>query len=182
MNFEAIMLPDVKDLYAKEEVVHRDMNFFRKALSFLICLPQPKRQKRTNIDRDHYGAHDRLVEAYFSKHPMFPASRFEKRFQMSRKLSQCTSAIHQLTYDSIPDARDEYLQMGEATSRLSLEQFCRPIMEIFGQEYLRISNLAEDDYKRLRYKRMHEGARKDVEQAFSALDKKWDILVNPARP
>ncbi|GJS12770.1 ALP1-like protein [Tanacetum coccineum] len=167
MNSEAIMLPDVEDLYAKQEVVHRDMNFFCKALSFLICLPQPKRQKRTNIDRDHYGAHDRLVEAYFSEHLMFSAKTFEESFRMRRKLFtsiveevtihckyfrekknytgrvcisplfKCTSAIHQLTYDNIPDARDEYLQMGEATSRLSLEQICRPIMEIFGQEYLR---------------------------------------------
>jgi hypothetical protein len=33
-------------------------------------------------------------------------------------LMKCTSAIHQLAYGSSPDAFDEYLQMGESTSRL----------------------------------------------------------------
>ncbi|GKF90973.1 ALP1-like protein, partial [Tanacetum coccineum] len=36
---------------------------------------------------------------------------------------KCTSAIRQLAYDTVPDALDEYLQMGHATSRLSLEHF-----------------------------------------------------------
>ncbi|GJT89808.1 hypothetical protein Tco_1078653 [Tanacetum coccineum] len=68
MNSEAIMLPDVEDLYAEEEeIVHRDLNFFSKALSFLVCLPQPKRHRRTNINRDHYGAHDRLLLTFLDE-------------------------------------------------------------------------------------------------------------------
>ncbi|GJT91136.1 ALP1-like protein [Tanacetum coccineum] len=42
-----------------------------------------------------------------------------------------------------------------------------------------ISNLVGDDYKRLRYKRMYEAAKKDVEPAFGVLEKKWAILANP---
>ncbi|GJT91135.1 hypothetical protein Tco_1079980 [Tanacetum coccineum] len=76
-------------------------------------------------------------------------------------LLKCTSAIRQLAYDTLPGALDEYLQMGQTTSRLSLEYFCR------------------DDYKRLRYKRMYEAAKKDVELAFGVLEKKWAILANP---
>ncbi|GJY59863.1 ALP1-like protein [Tanacetum coccineum] len=98
---------------------------------------------------------------------MFPASLFEERFQMSRTLftgiveevtlhcaffrekedctgklgisplMKCTSAIRQLAYGTVPDALDEYLQMGHATSRQSLEHFCRSIIQIFGPEYLR---------------------------------------------
>nr|GEZ90112.1 hypothetical protein [Tanacetum cinerariifolium] len=37
---------------------------------------------------------------------------------------------------------------------------------------------SDDDYKRIRYKKMQELARKDVEQAFGVLKKKWAILVN----
>nr|GEZ33265.1 hypothetical protein [Tanacetum cinerariifolium] len=44
-----------------------------------------------------------------------------------------------------------------------------------------VTNLSDDDHKRLRYKAMHEAARKDVERAFDVLKKKWAILATPAR-
>nr|GEW94429.1 putative harbinger transposase-derived protein [Tanacetum cinerariifolium] len=43
-----------------------------------------------------------------------------------------------------------------------------------------VTNLADDDYKRLQYKTMHEAARKDVERAFGVLKKKGAILASPA--
>nr|GEZ85314.1 hypothetical protein [Tanacetum cinerariifolium] len=73
------MLPDVEELHAeREEKIRCDLNLFSKALSFLVSLPQPKRQKRTGINRDHYGAHERLVATYFSDNPKFSALRFEE--------------------------------------------------------------------------------------------------------
>ncbi|GJY34033.1 ALP1-like protein [Tanacetum coccineum] len=44
-----------------------------------------------------------------------------------------------------------------------------------------ISNPSDDDHKRILYKQKQESARKDVEQAFDVLKKKWAILVNPTR-
>nr|GEW02794.1 tetratricopeptide repeat protein 27 homolog [Tanacetum cinerariifolium] len=41
-------------------------------------------------------------------------------------------AIRQLAYGTVPDALDEYLQMGNATSRQCLEYFCTSIIQIFG--------------------------------------------------
>ncbi|GJR54232.1 ALP1-like protein [Tanacetum coccineum] len=38
---------------------------------------------------------------------------------------------------------------------------------------------SDDDYKRIRYKKMQELARKDVEQAFGVIKKKWALLANP---
>ncbi|GKE02049.1 ALP1-like protein [Tanacetum coccineum] len=58
-------------------------------------------------------------------------------------LIKCTSAIRQLTYSTIPDALDEYLQMGNATSRQSLEIFCTSIVHIFGPEFLRKPTLTD---------------------------------------
>ncbi|GJS67930.1 WAT1-related protein [Tanacetum coccineum] len=52
-------------------------------------------------------------------------------------LLKCTFAIHQLAYGLVPDVLDEYLQMSEKTSRLSLDHFCNSVMAIFGPEYLR---------------------------------------------
>nr|GEX61281.1 putative nuclease HARBI1 [Tanacetum cinerariifolium] len=139
----------------EKKIIRRDLNFFSRALSFLVCLLQPKRQKRTKINRDHYDAHERLVAAYFSDNSMFMAPLFEERFRTSRKLFtsiveevtihyayfrekedctvrlrifsllKCTSAIRQLAYNIVPDILNEYLQMGYATARLSLEHFYR---------------------------------------------------------
>ncbi|GJW74013.1 hypothetical protein Tco_0133383 [Tanacetum coccineum] len=180
-NYEPIMLKDVEDLHAeredlhakREEKIRRDLNFSSRALSFLVYLPQAKRQKRTNINHDHYGAHDRLVAAYFSDNPMFLASRFEEKFRMSRKLFtiiveevtihcayfreeqdctgrlgispllKCTSIIHQLAYGTVPDALYEYFDIGHATSRLSLEHFCTYVMNIFGPVFLRKPTISD---------------------------------------
>ncbi|GKA64420.1 ALP1-like protein isoform X1 [Tanacetum coccineum] len=52
-------------------------------------------------------------------------------------LLKCTSAIRQLEYDIVPNAIDEYWNIGATTSRESLDYFCKSVMEIFGAEYLR---------------------------------------------
>ncbi|GJR54301.1 hypothetical protein Tco_1404822 [Tanacetum coccineum] len=52
-------------------------------------------------------------------------------------LLKCTSASRQLAYNIVPDFLDEYLQMSDKTSRLSLDYFCSSVMENFGLEYLR---------------------------------------------
>ncbi|GKF43793.1 reverse transcriptase domain-containing protein [Tanacetum coccineum] len=52
-------------------------------------------------------------------------------------LLKCTSAICQLAYDIAHDFLDEYLQISEKTSRLSLDHFCTFVMKIFGPQYLR---------------------------------------------
>ncbi|GKA48000.1 ALP1-like protein [Tanacetum coccineum] len=44
-----------------------------------------------------------------------------------------------------------------------------------------IPESADDDHKRILYKQKQESARKDVEQAFGVLKKKWVILANPTR-
>ncbi|GJS63519.1 ALP1-like protein [Tanacetum coccineum] len=189
-----------------------------------------------------------------------------------KKMRMYTSTICQLAYGTVPDNIDEYLQKGQATAHLSLEQILTYVMDIFGSDYLRkptifdigklyernkekhglprmlgcldctdwewfgcpvthkaqycrrdlgpdpfillevvaskdlwiwhaflgyylcdgiypewvpfvnsVTNLFDGDYKRLRYKRMHEGAKKDVEQAFGALKNKWAILATPAQ-
>ncbi|GJT48417.1 protein translocase subunit SecA2, chloroplastic isoform X1 [Tanacetum coccineum] len=119
-------------------------------------------------------------------------------------LVKCTSAIRQLAYADLPDSLDEYLQIGEKTSRDCLMHFCNGVIELYGEEYLRrptqtdveklyafhenkhgfpewvvlmksISQPGSNDVKRIRYKQAHEAARKDVERAFGVLKKKWAI-------
>ena len=45
-------------------------------------------------------------------------------------LIKCNSALRQLTYNTVPDALDEYLQMNAKNSRDSLEHFCMAIMDL----------------------------------------------------
>nr|GEY70810.1 hypothetical protein [Tanacetum cinerariifolium] len=52
-------------------------------------------------------------------------------------LLKCISAIRQLAYGVNVDFLDEYLQMSERSSRVSLDHFCKSIMKIFGPKYLR---------------------------------------------
>jgi hypothetical protein len=56
-------------------------------------------------------------------------------------LMKCTSAIRQLAYGSSPDAFDEYLQMGENTSRDCLDNFNKCVMDLFMPEYLKKTNM-----------------------------------------
>ncbi|GJW21769.1 hypothetical protein Tco_0032391 [Tanacetum coccineum] len=48
-------------------------------------------------------------------------------------LVKCTSAIRQLAYAAVPDSLDEYLQIGEKTSRDCLMHFCNGVIELYGE-------------------------------------------------
>ncbi|GJW72457.1 ALP1-like protein [Tanacetum coccineum] len=52
-------------------------------------------------------------------------------------LIKCTSVIRQMAYDAVPDALDEYMQLGAKTTRKCLQMFCKAIMELNGEEFLR---------------------------------------------
>ncbi|GJT06018.1 ALP1-like protein [Tanacetum coccineum] len=105
--------------------------------------------------------------AYFSEHPEYDESTFRERFRMSRRLftkivrevtdaslffqqtndctrkvgisalMKCTFAIRQMAYEAVLDSLDEYLQMGATTARDALRIFCKVIMNLYGEEFLR---------------------------------------------
>ncbi|XP_071699446.1 uncharacterized protein [Rutidosis leptorrhynchoides] len=58
-----------------------------------------------------------------------------------------TTAIRQLAYGDSPDLFDEYLQISERTSRESLQNFTRCIIDLYGNVYMR--EPTEDDIRRL---------------------------------
>ncbi|GJX69010.1 hypothetical protein Tco_0304737 [Tanacetum coccineum] len=122
-----------------EDEVNNELAFLTEACSAVIQASKQK-ISRNQVDKDCYDAHDRLVTYYLSEYPQYDEATFHTRFWMSRKLFtrivkeitdhcsyfelgadcmrkvvispliKCTSAIRQMTYDSIPDASDEYLQ------------------------------------------------------------------------
>ena len=64
-------------------------------------------------------------------------------------LQKAVAAIRILAYGLPADAVDEYVRIGESTAHKALHHFCRAIISVFGEYYLRAPN-AEDVARLLR--------------------------------
>ncbi|GKE85004.1 hypothetical protein Tco_1558746 [Tanacetum coccineum] len=136
INSECLFFDDTDD----ETEVNSLLSGFLIDAALVIQASTPTIQKyqRSYMPRDRYGAHDRLVLAYFAKKPFYNAYLFRKRFRMSRSLFtrivrdlsancpyfqegcdavgkagisvlvKCASAIRQLAYAAVPDSLDFY--------------------------------------------------------------------------
>ncbi|XP_019157751.1 PREDICTED: uncharacterized protein LOC109154407 [Ipomoea nil] len=119
------------------------------------------------IHRDRVDGDRRLWADYFSENPKYNETMFRRRFRMSRNLflrianavkdhdnyfvqrrdrigrlglstlQKVTAAFRILAYGVPADGTDEYIQIGESTAIESVKRFCRAIVEIFGERYLR---------------------------------------------
>ena len=125
------------------------------------------------IHRDRENAHSNLYNDYFSNNPVYGEREFHRRFRMSRglflrivdavtqhdnyfhqrriatgrmglsTLQKVTAAIRILAYGVPADATDEYIKIGESTAIECMKKFCRAIVEVFSEWYLR-SPTSED--------------------------------------
>jgi hypothetical protein len=128
---------------------------------------------RRYINRDHEGAHARLLADYFGENLLYSDAMFRRRFRMRRHvflrivndlgvwssyftqrvyctgrlglspLQKCTAAIRMLAYGTAADMLDEYLKIAESTALECLEKFVLGVIEVFGAKYLR-RPIAED--------------------------------------
>lgn len=119
------------------------------------------------IYRDRENAHRNLYNDYFSNNPVYGEREFHRRFRMSRRLflhivnavkqhdsyfnqrrassgrlglstlQKVTAAIRILAYGMPADATDEYIKIGESTAIECMKKFCRAIVEVFLEWYLR---------------------------------------------
>ncbi|XP_073271491.1 uncharacterized protein [Primulina huaijiensis] len=122
------------------------------------------------IRRDREIADRNLFNDYFSENPRFHEGLFRRRFRMSRNLflhiidavknhdsdfiqqsdglgrlglstnQKTTAAIRLLAYALPADAADEYIKIGESTAIKCLQHFCRAVVEVFANQYLRSPN------------------------------------------
>ena len=118
--------------------------------------------RRNREDADH-----NLFNDYFSDNPRYGDDIFRRRYQMSRNLfmrivdavkqhdsyfqhridaigrcglstlQKVTAVFRMLAYGLPADATDEYVKIGESTAIESMKRFCRAIVEIFAEQYLR---------------------------------------------
>ncbi|XP_024317148.1 uncharacterized protein LOC106866370 [Brachypodium distachyon] len=58
-------------------------------------------------------------------------------------LQKATAVFRMLTYGVAADATDEYVRIGKSTALDSMKAFVRPVIEVFGDEYLRSPNDAD---------------------------------------
>ncbi|GJW46061.1 serine/threonine-protein kinase STY17-like protein [Tanacetum coccineum] len=154
------------DVEEGEEISSRKKSFIKRAIAYIKTRRQATQVSRNSITRDRAGAHERLVAAYFTDSPMYNEKRFRQTFRMARplfnqivnavtthsayfqcnpdcagregisSLIKCTSAIRQLAYDVNASFLDEYMQISERSSRMSLDHFCQAVMEIYGPGFL----------------------------------------------
>ncbi|GJW18431.1 ALP1-like protein isoform X1 [Tanacetum coccineum] len=157
----------LNDVEEGEEISSRNKSFIKRVIAYIKIRRQASRVMRNSITRDHVGAHERLVAAFFFDDPMYDATRFRKTFRMARPLFnrivtavtnydphfhnnidctgregispliKCTSVIHQLAYSVNASFLDEYMQISKRSSRMALGHFCEAVMDIYGPEYLR---------------------------------------------
>ncbi|KAI3509156.1 hypothetical protein L1887_24191 [Cichorium endivia] len=125
-----------------------------------------QRVSRKIILRDRWAAHNLLMAHYFNDDAIYE-SKFRRRFRMQKHLfmriitdltnfseyisqrpdargvegftpiQKCACAVRQLACGSVGDSWDEYFQMSERTTRETLEEFCRCVIEVYGPRYLR---------------------------------------------
>nr|GEU39397.1 hypothetical protein [Tanacetum cinerariifolium] len=105
-------------------MMYSELAFFMEACSVVIKASKSK-ISRTHVEMDRYGAHDPLLATYLSKHPRISP------------LMMCTFAILQIAYGAVPGTLDEYLHMGAITTRECLVFFCKVVMELYREEFLR---------------------------------------------
>ncbi|GKD96587.1 ALP1-like protein [Tanacetum coccineum] len=173
------------DLDGEEEVTSRKKTFIKRAIAFIKNRRRANRVTRNHITRDRYGAHERLVTAFFSEEPMYDEVKFRKTFRMARPLFneivtavidhdpffrnnidctgkegisgllKCTSSIRQLAYGVHAEFLDEYMQISERSSRLALDHFCQSVMQIYGPEYLRKPTVTDVEKLYLHHEEKH---------------------------
>ncbi|XP_013695575.2 putative nuclease HARBI1 isoform X1 [Brassica napus] len=171
-----------------------DQTFDQTFKDLAITYGHQEKKKRVHIERNREEGDLHLWNDYFSDTPTYPENLFRRRFRMNKPLfmrivdrlsneveffrqkrdalgrlslsplQKSTTAIRVLAYGSAADVVDEYLRLGETTTRLCVEHFVEAIINLFGDEYLRRPTPA--DLERL----LHIGERRGFPGMIGSID------------
>ncbi|KAI3459960.1 hypothetical protein Pfo_016623 [Paulownia fortunei] len=96
------------------------------------------------INREQKKADRNLFNNYFAENPCYNEAMFRRRYRMSRNLFlrivRQWKVVTVLAYGIAADATDEYIKIEESTVIERLKRFCRAIVEVFADRYLRAPN------------------------------------------
>nr|GEZ35339.1 protein ALP1-like [Tanacetum cinerariifolium] len=215
MNFENLFFDDTDD--------EAEVNSLA-ALVIGASTPTIQKYQRNHIVRDRYGAHDRLVHAYFAKKPFYNDYLF-RIIDCTKWLSaQCPQAYRAQfsrgdsgsvpfilleavasqdlwiwhAFFGVARSNNDVNVLHQSTVLNDLKVGKAPEVPFVANDvnykwgyYLTdgiypewvvlmksIAQLGSNDVKRIRYKQVHDAARKDVERAFGVLKKKMGYRKN----
>jgi hypothetical protein len=130
--------------------------------------------KAKNKDRNFFDAYSKLIKDYFNgTDSIYDESDFERRFRMPRSvfnelfdainghgsfkqrrdcvgkqgihpLVRTVACLRHICYGGAYDREDENMRMGEETLRLSVKEFTRLVVKLFGKQYLNRSPSDEE--------------------------------------
>ncbi|XP_020170104.1 uncharacterized protein [Aegilops tauschii subsp. strangulata] len=160
---------DGEDLVVAALVVHDHIE--RRLPRYRESVPS----RAPNLNRNRERGHALLYADYFANTPLFKPDKFRRRFRMARHVfnrirervvahgpylecktdalgklgfssyQKCNAAIRMLAYGISGNLVDEYVCMSEFTCLLSLYNFCKAVVAVFGPEYLRQPNAADTE-------------------------------------
>ncbi|KAL5737647.1 hypothetical protein ACOSP7_030408 [Xanthoceras sorbifolium] len=141
--------------------------------------------------RQKEAAHN-LWAYYFAENPRYNELMFRRRFRMGRSLflhiaNEVEPVFRMLAYGVPADSTDEYIKIGESTSIESMKRFCRVVVEVFGERYLRspnaydvARNARESRLYALEMEKLSNGLGKEYSTRYYLADgiyPKWSTLV-----
>nr|GEX29264.1 hypothetical protein [Tanacetum cinerariifolium] len=115
------------DVEEGEEISSCKKSFIKRAIAYIKIRRQASRVTGNSITRYRVGAHEHLLTSFFTDAPIAGIS----------PLIKCTYAIRQLAYDVNASFLDEYMQISERSSRMTLDHICQAVMKVYGPEFLR---------------------------------------------
>ncbi|XP_045810327.1 uncharacterized protein LOC123904745 [Trifolium pratense] len=151
------------------------LNRFRECRQKILEYNAPRTRKYLN--RDHAAANQRLIDDYFANEPTYDDPMFRRRYRMQKHvflqivkdlsssddyftqrvdaankegispLAKCNTAMRMLAYGMTADAVDEYIRIGGTTTLECLRRFCKGIIRLYEQVYLRAPT--QDDLQKL---------------------------------
>jgi hypothetical protein len=132
---------------------------------------------RKYFNRDYAAANQRLIDDYFANEPAYYDAMFHRRYRMQKHiflrivgdlsssdnyftqrvdaankegispLAKCTTTMRMLAYGVAADAVDEYIKISSSTTLECLLRFCKGIIRLYEQLYLRAPT--QDDLQRI---------------------------------
>ncbi|XP_050217750.1 uncharacterized protein LOC126668604 [Mercurialis annua] len=148
-----------------EQQIQQQQSFYRDAIPGHIVINRNCEVADQNLFNDYFSD-NLMLRIYFDDDIEcleICSCKLWRQHGLST-LQKVSTIFRMLAYDLHAYATDEYVKIGESTTIGSIKRFCRAIVEIFSDKYLRSPNAS--DIARL----LHIGEQRGFPRMLSTLD------------